>query len=353
VEAAVTSLESFTSGRPLAVDVGRIERELASLWKSASEPGSGEDIPAVTHACLLNLVVLCRSIGEATRHSATIAEVARARPSRVLVAVVDEEDGGDRLEASISAHCSISPGSKDKQVCCEQITITASAGAASRLPGALRPLLLTDLPVALWSPEDPDLGSDLTAALVEAADLLLVDSRRFGNEREQVRVLASLRAFVTDLGWIRLRGWREVTAALFDNEFCDDYTALIDAIRVEHAGDRTTEALWLGAWAASRLGWTLERTRSGLVIEISPEKDADAGVTSLSLRAGEARFDIERAGAEHLKVSMALPGCSPRPHTARVMSRDDATLLCRGLEQGPDPLFMATLDLAARTLERS
>lgn len=351
----MTALESFSSGRALAVDIGRIERELASLWKSISEPGSGEDAPAVTHSCLLNLVVLCRGAGEASRVSSTIDEVVSVRPSRVLVAVVDEEDAGDCIEASISTHCSIVPGSEGKQVCCEQVTITASSAAASRLPGTLRPLLLTDLPVAFWCPGDPDLRSDLTAALVDAADLLLVDSRRFGDEKEQVRALATLKAFVTDLGWVRLRGWREVTAALFDNQFCDDYPALIDSIHVEHAGERMTEALWLGAWAASRLGWALDRTRSALVISKSPEKSAgEAEVTSLSLRAGEARFDVERVGEECLRVSTALPRCSPRPHTARVMTRDEATLLCRGLELGPDPLFMASLDLAARILtERS
>lgn len=350
----MTSLESLTSGKPIAVDVGRIERELASLWKSLSEPGAGPEAPAVTHASLLNLVILCRGRDEAQRLQSTIDEVARSRPSRVLVAVVDEEDAGDTMEAMISAHCSIAPGSRGKQVCCEQVTITASSRAASRLPGALRPLLLTDLPVAFWCPQDPDLGSDLTGALVDAADLTLIDSRRFGNEGDQVKALASLKAFVTDLGWIRLRGWREVTAALFDNEFCDDYPAKIDAIHVEHGGDRMTEALWLGAWAASRLGWTLDRTRSGLVIAKGRES-GDGDVSSFSLRSGKARFDIERAGEEHLKVTITLPGGSPRPHhTARVMPRDDATLLCRGLEMGPDPLFMATLDLAARTIkERS
>jgi hypothetical protein len=55
---APPDLTTFTSGKARPVDVAAIERELATLWKSASESPDAGGGGAVTRACVLNLVVL-------------------------------------------------------------------------------------------------------------------------------------------------------------------------------------------------------------------------------------------------------------------------------------------------------
>jgi len=374
------ALESFRSGQPVGVDFAAIEKELAVLWKEASAtPGSGST-PAVTRACHLNLVVLCAGAGESSRATATVAQLARVSPARVIMAdVAVDEDGADadRLEALITAHCTLSSGSdaagsaasgpgRGRQVCCEQITITAAGAASARLPGAVLSLLLPDLPVALWCPGDPDLASPVARRLVEASDRLVIDSRRFVDPARGFAQLAALERPVSDLAWHRLRPWRELAAGQFDVRLYEAYPERLDTIEVEHAGPpkNQTKALMLGCWAATRLHWRPDLVGKGFAflrgdgkparLLITPRKDREpAGrILSLALRAGPAEFVVRRTGpADCVELTAAVPEACPVSRTSRVVPRDEATLLSRCLNSGDaDETYDEALHLAARLL---
>ncbi|HET6372416.1 MAG TPA: glucose-6-phosphate dehydrogenase assembly protein OpcA [Candidatus Polarisedimenticolia bacterium] len=379
----MTSFEELSSGRPVAIDIDAIERELAALWKMASQPGEGETSSPLVHACLLNLVVVCDGLDEVCRISKIIAEVTRMRPSRVLLAVTDASQPGGYLNATVTAHCAYTPGAgKGKQVCCEEISLAASADRVERLPGAVLRLLLPDLPVVLWFPADPDLTSPNAKRLIAASDRLVVDSRRFTDVAARVCELAPLHAVVSDLGWHRLRGWRELTAGVFDSPAFAAHPARLETIKVEYLGMDTgnhaaaAEALLLGAWAASQLGWHLEPggtpAKSGaLSFELlRPEGSAgrltleghppDTGggpagrVVSLTLESKDAVFLVQRAeSSETLSLSITIPDACGLPRAARAVERDEATLLCRCLEtSGRDEVYERTLHLAALMLGR-
>jgi glucose-6-phosphate dehydrogenase assembly protein OpcA len=395
MEAAVTSLESFTEGRSIAVDYTAIERELAGLWKTASTAtGEGGAGPAVMRACQLNLIILC-SGPEQTRATASVAVVTRVRPSRVLMAVVEPGDSTERLEASISAHCSYMPGAgAGKQVCCEQITIAASGGAARRLPGAVLPLLLPDLPVVLWRPGDPDpapLGAsepmaEVSSRLADAADRIVIDSRRLCDPAGGFGRLASMACAITDLAWRQLGGWRDLTASLFDGPVFATYPQRIETVRVQYVAREDggpgqsvsrAEALLLACWVASKLGWepapaareagavnveefNLWRQDGGTAAVSLHRFDSsgnEAGgepgqLISLELEAEGALFALRRVGvADCVTASVMLPESCPLPRTVRIVERDEAALLCRALESGgSDAGYDETLQLAARLL---
>jgi glucose-6-phosphate dehydrogenase assembly protein OpcA len=386
METCVTTLESFTGGQPSTVDFTAIERELAGLWKAASTAPKGGAGPAVTRACHLNLLVQCSSAEEATRATATIAQVTRACPSRVVMAVsssaVSPAQENGNLEAFISAHCAYTPGAaKGRQVCCEQITITADAAASPRLPGAVLPLLLPDLPVVLWWPGDlRSIGAD-TRHLIDASDRVVVDSRRFSDAAAGYARLASLECPVSDLAWHRLRPWRELAAGQFDGRIFESYPARIETVEVEHAGGPAgqAEGLLLGCWVASRLRWRLasavprpdamnrmqqaaapgafDFVRPGgeparLLVRGLPDKEPAGRILSLILKAADASFTLRRdADTESVTIHIAVSEACPMSRVARVVVRDDATLLCRSLQSGGrDAIYVEALKLAARLL---
>lgn len=366
METVVTSLESFTGGATLAVDFTAIEKELAGLWKSASTTPVAEATPAVMRACQLNLVVCCEGHGQTERANAIVTDVTKVRPSRVLMTVVTPEVAGERLTASISAHCSFTAGAgRGKQVCCEQVTIHASADAARRLPATILPLLLSDLPVVGWWPGDPVLSSETNRKLIETCDRIIVDSRRFADPFARFREMAAADTPFLDLSWYRLRGWRDLVAGLFDGPLFNDFPSRLESIRVTYAGqDRdksdpgrgpmAAEAVLLACWVASRLKWSAARAMRGITFERQTFNEhqgsgAPGQVLSLALCAPDATFTMSRAGLlDCVTATVAIPGTCPVPRTVRVVERDESALLCRALERtGRDPIHDEAVYLAA------
>jgi glucose-6-phosphate dehydrogenase assembly protein OpcA len=361
-----------------AVDSGSIEKALAALFEEAVDQAAGG--PPITRACRLNLVIGCRGRDQARQAEAAVAAIAEECPSRALLAVIDDR-AGDAVTAEVTAHCAPG-GGEGRHVCCEQVTITGSGRGAARLPDVVLPLLLPGLPVAVWLPGDPDLeGAGAPAAvargLVEMADRLVVDARFL---REPLDTLARLFArpvTLGDLGWQRLRGWREMTAAFFDGQAFESHPARVTRIRATYAGPMDVggagaaagagEAILLSCWAASRLGWkpasgpparttgrlALERPHAAGpgTIEImgTPSADPTGRVLSFEMEAGDALFRLERSGVlDCVTATVTLPEACPIPRSARVPERDEASLLCRALEPGADGVHHETLALLAR-----
>ncbi|MFQ5701101.1 MAG: glucose-6-phosphate dehydrogenase assembly protein OpcA [Acidobacteriota bacterium] len=369
--------ESFLGPGQVSVDVAAIEQELKRLWKESSRPAEGQAAPAVMRACQLNLVICCWGEKQAVEATGTAAQVAAVRPSRVIMTVVDP-DASEPLRATITAHCAFtSEGGRGKQVCCEQITLTVGTHAVGRLPGAVLPLLLADLPVVLWYVGDLQLGgddptSDLARDLMEAADRIVVDSRRFADLAKRFEQLAAVGRPIADLSWARLRGWREVIAGMFDNPAFENHPQLIQEIAIEEEtndAEGPAAAILLGAWMASRLGWRCDRSRNpadrsfearfrtpaggaGRLVIRSERGKQSAGVSTIMLTADETTFRVVRKGG-CATATVTSAGHEPIARVVPLVQRDQATLLCRCLESAGDPLYEETLGLARRIVNTS
>jgi glucose-6-phosphate dehydrogenase assembly protein OpcA len=399
-------LTTFASGDARPVDVRAIERELATLWKSASETADPGGAGAVTRACVMNLVVLTGDSRERDEAAGTIADLTASHPSRAIVLEVGPEApavpaggapgggvgdgarpavaGSDVLESWISAHCH-RPGPSSPQVCCEQITLRAGGSARRHAPPTVASLLVPDLPVFLWCPGDPPFGDPLFERLAAMADRVLVDSERCADPRAGLAALVERAAVPSgtafqDLNWERLLDLREYIAQFFDPIELREYAGAIDRIEIAHATAaggtaNPAQALLLAGWLASRLrlrpegsGWSLagatglalEARGAGGVVKIeiasrtaSPGGAPGCAIRSLTLSASRAkipaRFHLRVSPDETcLETEVGMAGACPIPRRIRLAPESVTALLSRALDhRAQDPALAAALQIVA------
>jgi hypothetical protein len=357
--------------------VRAVEQELANLWRAADHDvaGSSESTPGGTptaasvRACMSNLLVLCRSEAEASRTMVDLPEVLAVHPARALVLVAPPGPGPGGLEAYVAAHCHVREGT---QVCGESVTITAHGSAADRLPATARALLVGDLPSALWwaTAAAPTTDDALFEELRDMVSLVVVDSREWRDVPTGFAALGTLTGSprgpaLVELGWHRLRPWRQLLAQGLDPGAAPDGLAQLTGVSVGHGPDAVGEARLLVGWLAGRLGWRLAGAAEdpaggigwrfltgGRTIVAATQRLGPSGLQQVVITAG--------AEARHTRVGIEAPGdrqlALTGPGGARVVTltaESRAPLVARLLsEPAPDPLFCEALAVARGLPER-
>jgi glucose-6-phosphate dehydrogenase assembly protein OpcA len=343
----------------------------------------------VVRACVLNLVVYANDAEGAALATDVVTQLTDSHPCRALVLTSDETADETALRAWLSAHCQL-PKPNGQRVCCEQVTLAATGDAVERLPSAVLPLLVPDLPVVLWWMGEPSFGSPLFEQLVDVADRLIVDTRSFQDPTFSLSQLASLvrnhssRIAVDDLNWARLTPWQEQLAQTFDSTETLPYLERAERVTIRYARPRGSawadpeQALLFAGWLLNRTGWKqppaltrvggghfrgrLRRAGRDLVIElvphdleIPPERTDGSGMLlGVELRAHyndrPAIFRIERhvEDLDRLTTEIVLGDRQPIPVTRMLGRRNLASLLAEDLSRfDHDYLFEAALDTAA------
>ena len=249
-----------------AIDVAAIERQLISLWKQAREEDEGG---GVIRASMLNLIIYVPSARKSSRLHEAIVDITSAHPCRAILILADREASENFIAAEVTSHCTL-PDSSQKQVCCEEVAITATGAMVDEAPSAVAPLLLSDLPVYLWWRAVPQLTDRMFKRLGDISDRVIIDSANFADPRGD---LISLCAFLkerprwtafTDLNWARLTAWRALIAGFYDIPAYRPLMEQLSKVVIEYSPssqDResiATRALLLGGWLASRLGWKID-----------------------------------------------------------------------------------------------
>lgn len=280
-------------GAPKEVDIVAIERELTQLWKQASENSGDTAAAPIVRACALNLVVVTDDEKELDELAAMIGEVTLEHPARIFLIAANRRSGIPKLEAWISARCSL-PVPGGKQVCCEQITVTADGAEASKVPSIVTSLLVSDVPsVLLWKPP-VDAQDTMLQALAQVIDRIIIDSSEMASPEH---ALVQWRAFASrmqrhstfgDLAWTHLVPWRSLIAHAFNPPEMRARLPTIDAVTIEcsttsspkHSG--ISQALMLTAWLARKLEWQL----------IKPFQKIEVGECTAKLRCGEQAINV-------------------------------------------------------------
>ncbi len=359
-------------GIPIAVDAGAIDRELASLWKSAVKNS------VIIRSCSCNLLAIVRDRLTAEQFQPVLANVSETHPSRSVVAY--PESGESLLQAWIRAQCSI-PFSGGPQVCCESITLAAHGKSFGNLPDFLLTLLIPDLPVYLYWRSFQITDQELIERIARFSNLLIVDSHQSREEPQnrlrllQLLVDQSAKSAVRDLNWSRITAWRDLIAQFFDSRTSRKFVREISSVRIERnlsaAGSIPTRTLLLTGWLASSLGWRrISAERSGdqwfsrwasgnheVHIGFTGKMAAPghpAGINSVILKTkGNAEFSVFVDENASCITAVASVEDSRIVHSVPLESLEESSLLNFELSQrGTDVVFKEAL-AEALDLEKS
>ncbi len=283
-----------------AEDHGRAGARLAAARASASlaarEPSGAGERHVVARSSVLNLVVIAGHRETAERCAATIAGTAGRRPSRSLILSAVDPDGPPGLEARIEA-LALTTATGRAETGAETIHVTARGETGQHLASIIVPLLVHDLPVALWWPDDPELSSHRADRLVPLADRLIVDGSSWSGDgvdrlAAMARVARSQKLFVADFALLRQARWREALASVYDLPDLRPHLRAVRSIAVEYAATQEGDPAGLTnivrpiyhvAWLASRLGMSV----------VSPLRRVAGGRRAATLRQLNHKVHVE------------------------------------------------------------
>lgn len=319
-ESAARQSSAFLSGQGIPVPIEHVESELGRLWGPSAERAGGPDLdnPAVTRVALANLVVSCLG-PDSARIERTLETVVSRYPCRAIV-LRQSGDPERRVLAEVSAQCHL-PAPGQPQVCSERIVLSVGARDLDLLPGAVRPLLESELPMVLWWTGDPRAHWSVFLDLNAEASRLIADLPDPARDAAAVRhaldpALSGCR-LGKDLAWFGAFRWRELVAQFFDTPDPRAQLARIHAVEVDvaapQADARTRVGAWLVAWLAGQLGWEpCARAEADGGIEAhfqGPAGPVQARVRTLV----EADAKLARIAQVRLRLQAdsALPGSDP------------------------------------------
>jgi len=358
------------TGEPQPVDLEAIDRELTALWHQPTVAPPHEQVTethgTVTRACMSNLMIFCTAQDAASGIAQEVASIVQAHPARVLLFVEDAQRPAGDIDAYVAAQCYLA--SAGRQICSEHVTVKAGPAAARRLPSVARPLLLGDLPTALWwaSAEAPPLHGTLFDELAAMANQVIYDSAGWQDAARGVAATgdwarnADAEQGIADLAWRRIKPWRRLLSESLDPVRAPGALESIREVVIEHGPHALPEAWLLIGWLACCLGWRPAGGATVPGVDLAwafQSPHGPVGITVRRLDDGPAelhRVTIDgTAGTLHAnvlspgRIGACLDGRNDPIHVIATPVRSRAALLARQLPaRSRDALFLDTLEIA-------
>jgi glucose-6-phosphate dehydrogenase assembly protein OpcA len=265
-----------------------ILKELADLWVSLGKEGQPEGGAGVLRACSMTLVVLAEEGEDVMALGETIAALMPEHPARAIV--VRLRGAGERaLTERVYSQCWM-PFGQRRQICCEQIELTASDASLEDLPSVVLPLAVPDLPLILWCRAPRLLGMPEFHEIAAMAGKLVVDSAKATDKRMVLGRMAEMSQtglLLGDLSWSRLTRWREMLSQVFENQEYLGKLAKISSIRVSFGEGYDVAARFMGVWIANALADVGVRAEPKVTPEGAAGGSADRGPTLRVVLAGD------------------------------------------------------------------
>jgi Glucose-6-phosphate dehydrogenase subunit len=141
----------------------------------------------------------------------------------------------------------------------ERVLIDTTSSGTEGIVEYVTALCPTTVPTVLWWTGTRVDSRPVFNALLPFVNALVVDSSGGARDESTVRSLAKFHeehpgVAVRDLAWLRLRPWQDMIANFFDDPQLLSELFTIRKLHIESGSE--AEALYLGGWLASRLGWT-------------------------------------------------------------------------------------------------
>src|SRR3954471_24104150 len=271
--------ETFAPG--IAVEIGKIDRELKRLWAE----GGG----AKTRASLINLAVYSEAPGSLQENTRIISEITEDHACRAIVIGANPAAKQNRVEAWINVHCHVSRAGS-RQVCSEQLSFLLDGPSARLLPNIVFSQLDSDLPLYLWwqgefsDPMDPQLWAWV--------DRVIYDSQSWNDFRSQMTRVetaqadAKQRIVLCDLNWTRLMQIRLALAQFFDHPATHAHLEEIEKVEIDYAPGFRSTGLLLAGWLAAQLHWSDGKKAGDAALSFRGREKNAIGVT-LNEKEGE------------------------------------------------------------------
>ena len=298
--------------------------ELSELWVSLGKQGQAESGTGVLRACSLTLVVLAETNEDTAALGETIAALMPEHPARTIMVWLEGESVKS-LEARVQSKCWM-PFGERRQICCEQIEITAPDAVLPDLAPFILPLTAPDLPVILWCRSARVAAMREFEEVAAIASKIVLDSARFsGAEAAQRRMAQAVERghAVGDLAWTRLTPWRESLCRVFDNPKQLDRLPLVSSVRVAFGSGEETSARYLGAWLAA----ALQKAGAAPHLTIAPGPSLSAELSgkdiAVELAAREGKLTITLDGDSEY-AALPPPGDYPAVREELAIVRRDA-----------------------------
>jgi glucose-6-phosphate dehydrogenase assembly protein OpcA len=290
-----------------AIRPDAILKELSAYWTNLGADGSHGDVPAegavnsggLLRACSMTLICFADDEDEPMALDEMFASLMREHPSRMIV--IRLRDGEDELAARVSSRCWM-PFGQRRQICCEQVDVTASINRLADVASIVAPLAAPDLPRVIVLRSARIVRAGALRKILPLGDKIIVDSSRPGAPGfGEIGGLLDAGHTTGDLAWTRLTPIRALLAQLLENRSPS-------AIAIEYGGKEAgPEARYLKAWLETALPRTFVSLRGS-----GPTDDCRAGEGKLAavkvdrdltvrLCPGGAEYD---AGAMRQRASM-------------------------------------------------
>jgi glucose-6-phosphate dehydrogenase assembly protein OpcA len=232
------------------------------------------------------------------------SRAAREHPARIIIVIGRPDTTRTRLDAEVRTGDENGPG--------EVVVLRLYGELASHADSVVVPLLLPDVPVVTWWPDEgPDVPSK--------EPLGAFAQRRITDAAEYYKPVAKLAARAagylpgdTDLAWTRLTPWRSMLAAALDQ-----FPRRVTAVSVSgEEGNPSVRVL--AVWLRQRLGVPVTRTA-----------DEGPGITSVELLTADGPIRLSRPDGE--LATLSIPGQPDRP--VALKRRETAELIAEELRR--------------------
>ncbi len=324
----------------LATD--RILKELSELWVTLGKQGEAEAGAGVLRACSLTMVVLAEESEDVSTLGETLAALMPEHPARAIL--IRLHGAGPRTLADrVYAQCWM-PFGQRRQICCEQIEITASDAALGDIPSVVLPLAVADLPVVVWCRSARLVGMPEFRTVAGMAQKVVLDSGAMPDAKNALRILADAAGggpLLADLAWTRTTRWRAMLSQVFHNREYLAKLPLVTEIRVWFGAGLETTAWYMGAWISDLLADA--RIRASL--SVAPLTDGPS--LRVELSGGDFLVRLERQDGK-LTVSVnELKNCTNLPQpTDYLLMREELGIMRR------DAVYERALASASRLAGR-
>jgi glucose-6-phosphate dehydrogenase assembly protein OpcA len=314
----------------------RILREMADIWVQLAKPADEDASAGVLRSCSMTLVVIAQEGEDAMPLGETIAALMPEHPARTIVIWPKKNEP---LAAKVTAQCWM-PFGQRRQICSEQIEITAPEGSMPDVASVISPIAAPDLPLIVWCRCQGTFENPGFSHLAEIADKVVVDTSAWPDAKGTIGRLAAMAArgiTLGDLSWTHLTRWREMLSQVFENATYVARLPQISLVRLRfNAANMEVMARYMGAWVVNSL------ESAGVRAELKLEPGADDPTVELS--GAGFRVELVRQAERLVTTVDGLSDCTRLPAaTDYSLMREELGIVRR------DATFERVLALAARS----